>query len=193
MNTNAQQQRLTNAIIYFAQNTEQCGKIKLFKLLYLLDFQHFRETGKSVTGLDYQAWKFGPVPVKIMESWEDPDTPVATGCHIEDERVIDHIRHTVKLDHGTEFDDSDFSRRQLRIMHELVERYRDTYSPAMIDVTHQENGAWDKVWCNGRGAFQPIPYDLAVPDDDPHYSELLEIHSEQQARKSALDALSVRG
>ena len=191
MDTQAQQQRLTNAIIYFARNTERCGKIKLFKLLYLLDFQHFRETGKSVTGLDYQAWKFGPVPVKIMESWDDPDTPVALGCHIEGERVIDHLRHTVKLDSGTQFDDSDFSRRQLRIMHDLVERYRDTNSPAMIDVTHQENGAWDKVWRNGQGSFQHIPYDLAVPDDDPHYSELLEIHSEQQARKAALDALSV--
>ena len=35
--------------MYFASNTRHCGKAKLFKLLHLLDFTHFRETGRSVT------------------------------------------------------------------------------------------------------------------------------------------------
>ncbi|MBV5275047.1 MAG: DUF4065 domain-containing protein [Lamprocystis purpurea] len=30
----------------------------------MLDFEDFRQTGRSVTGLDYQVWKFGPVPVE---------------------------------------------------------------------------------------------------------------------------------
>jgi hypothetical protein len=47
--------KLINAIVYFAQNTQHLGKTKLFKLLYLLDFEHFRQTGRSVTGLDYYA------------------------------------------------------------------------------------------------------------------------------------------
>ncbi|MCK4554722.1 DUF4065 domain-containing protein [Candidatus Parcubacteria bacterium] len=29
------------------------------KLLYNLDYTHFKETGKSVTGLDYYAWEIG--------------------------------------------------------------------------------------------------------------------------------------
>ena len=53
---NTARNRLVNAIVFFADNTKFCGKIKLFKLLYLLDFEHFRQTGKSVTGGDYQAW-----------------------------------------------------------------------------------------------------------------------------------------
>ena len=64
--------RLIDVIVYFAKYTQYCGKITLFKLLYLLDFEHFRQTGKSVTGYDYQAWKFGPVPVDLMEEWEEP-------------------------------------------------------------------------------------------------------------------------
>jgi uncharacterized phage-associated protein len=62
--------RIRNAVLFFAKNTEACGKIKLFKLLYLLDFEHFKLTGKSVTGFEYEAWKFGPVPVDLMQEWE---------------------------------------------------------------------------------------------------------------------------
>ena len=59
-------EKLINAIIYFAQNTKYCGKIKLFKLLYFLDFWHFKQTGKSVTGLDSQAAKNKRITIKGM-------------------------------------------------------------------------------------------------------------------------------
>jgi hypothetical protein len=29
-------EKLINAIVYFASNTKYCGKVKLFKLLYIL-------------------------------------------------------------------------------------------------------------------------------------------------------------
>ena len=41
--------KLINAILFFAERTRALGKIKLFKLLYLLDFEHFRKTGRPVT------------------------------------------------------------------------------------------------------------------------------------------------
>ncbi|EQD63619.1 hypothetical protein B1B_06949, partial [mine drainage metagenome] len=49
------------------------------KLLYLLDFEHFRQTGYSVTGMEYHAWKMGPVPTDLFEEWEalEPDLAAA--------------------------------------------------------------------------------------------------------------------
>lgn len=184
------EQRISNIIRFFAQNTECCGKIKLFKLLYLLDFQHVRETGKPVTGLDYQAWKFGPVPMQIMERWDDPDTEIADGCSVTSEPVFDYVRQTVKVDPACQFNELLFSRRELRIMRDLAEKYRRTTSPRMIDVTHQENGAWDKVWQNGRGKYNSIPYDLAISEDNPNRVVLREIQGEFRARQAALQALS---
>lgn len=172
--------RLINVIVFFARNTKYCGKIKLFKLLYMLDFEHFRQTGKSVTGFDYQAWKFGPVPVSLMEEWEQPSADMSSAVHIVEEQVIDYVRQTVKVNEGVEFDDEDFTPRQLRIMNALTEQFRETRSPTMIDVTHAQNGAWDKVWRNGEGAREEIPYALAVPDDAPERETLLEIAKEQQ-------------
>ena len=68
-------EKLINAAIYFADNTQHCGKIKLIKLLYLLDFEHYRQTGIPVTGLEYRAMKMGPVPMALFEEWEalEPD------------------------------------------------------------------------------------------------------------------------
>ncbi len=42
-------------------NRKLLGKIKLLKLLYSLDFCHFKQTGMSVTGIDYFAWEMGLV------------------------------------------------------------------------------------------------------------------------------------
>lgn len=174
-----EREKMINAIIYFANHTHHLGKIKLFKLLYLLDFEHFRQTGRSVTGLDYRAWKFGPVPIALEQEWEEPEADMAQAIRIEPERVIDYVRETIAAQTG--FDDSHFSNRELRIMADLAERYRDELSHRMIDVTHAENGAWARVWNDGSGFDQSIDYALSLRDDDPHRAAILEFAREHQA------------
>lgn len=188
MTTKFDRQKLIQAIIYFASNTKYCGKIKLFKLLYLLDFEHFRQTGKSVTGFEYQAWKFGPVPVDLMEEWEEFGPDLAQAVHIEEERVIDYDRKAVKVNEGVAFNADEFTPRQLRIMEALAKKYCEAYSPKMIDVTHEQNSAWDKVWCDGEGAHRAIPYALAIPDSAPERGALLDIAAEQRMYREALHA-----
>ena len=174
-----EREKLINAIIYFAGHTQYLGKIKLFKLLYLLDFEHFRQTGQNVTGLDYRAWKFGPVPIDLYQEWDEPEQDMADAISIQPEQIIHYVRESVVP--RAEFDDSHFSKRELRIMSELAEKYRDVYSHKLIDVTHAENGAWAKVWNNGKGSDHPIPYNLAIANDDPHRDAIVEAAKEHQA------------
>src|SRR5436190_1617210 len=65
MSADRKREKLVNAALYFAQNTEHFGLVKLFKLLYFLDFEHYKDIGRSVTGLEYEAWEQGPVPAKL--------------------------------------------------------------------------------------------------------------------------------
>lgn len=188
MITTLDRQKLIQAIVYFASHTKYCGKIKLFKLLYLLDFEHFRQTGKKVTGFEYQAWKFGPVPIELMEEWEELGDDLARAVHIVEEKVIDYDRQTVKVNDGVQFDAEEFTPRQLRIMEALAKRFGEAYSPKMIDVTHEQNGAWDKVWQDGQGARKPIPYDLAIPGNEPEREALLQVAREQDMYRAALVA-----
>lgn len=60
---------------------------------------------------------------------------------IVQERVIGYDRQTVKVNDGVQLNADSFTPRQLRIMEAVVTRRRETYSPTMIDVTHEQNGA----------------------------------------------------
>jgi uncharacterized phage-associated protein len=182
-----EREKLINAIVFFASNTAYCGKIKLIKLLYLLDFEHFRQTGRSVTGLDYSAWKFGPVPTAFFAEWEQPQTDFSAAVEIRPERVIDYDRLTVVP--KAAFDESHFSPRELRLMQSLAERFKDDLSMPMVNVTHQERGPWSKIWDSGRGVNQHIPYALAIADSDAHADAVRAYADEQAAARAALGAM----
>jgi uncharacterized phage-associated protein len=176
-------EKLINAIVYFAANTQHCGKVKLFKLLYLLDFAHFRETGRSVTNLDYRAWKMGPVPLGLMQEWDQIEPDMAKAIDIIPEKVIDYVRERIVT--KVPFDDSPFTRRELRLMQDLSARFRDELTKPLIGFTHEDRGPWDKIWDDGRGNNERIPYTLAVLDNDPNREAVLESAREYEGIAAA--------
>jgi uncharacterized phage-associated protein len=165
-------EKLIQTIVYFASTTQHCGKVKLFKLLYLLDFAHFRETGRSVTGLEYRAWKMGPVPLDLMQEWDELEADMARAVDIVPEQVIDYVRERVVP--RIAFDESPFTPRELRLMKELSARFHDELTKPLIGFTHEDRGPWDKIWDNRRGNNERIPYALAIADSDPNRDAILE-------------------
>src|SRR5690606_9485166 len=93
--TSRSREKLIEANLFFAKHTKYCGKLKLFKLLYLLDFRHFKETGRSVTGLEYQAWEKGPVPRDLYDEWLFPEEDFSRAVSVVEERVYDMARERV--------------------------------------------------------------------------------------------------
>ncbi len=175
--------KLINAILYFAEHTRGLGKIKLFKLLYLLDFEHFRQTGRPVTGMEYRAWKMGPVPAALVQIWDDLDPDIVDAIEIRPEKVRDYVRENVIP--KRRFDNAHFTARELRILADLAARYVDDLSEKMIDITHAENGAWAKVWRDGAGSDQVIEYRLALADDEPNREAILQAAAEYDAIERA--------
>jgi len=176
-------EKLINAIVYFASNTRHCGKIKLIKLLYLLDFTHFRATGVSVTGLEYHAWKLGPVPIDVYQEWDAPGDDLAAAIEIVPEKAIDYVRESVMP--RREFDATHFTRRELALVQELAARFCDELTRPLINFTHAELGPWHKIWDSGRGRNERIPYALAVGDTDPNREAVLEIAREHEGIAAA--------
>ncbi len=151
--------KLINAIVHLASNTRHCGKIKLFKLLYLLDFTHFREAGRGVTGLDYRAWKLGPVPVELMQEWDELEPDMARAIDIVPQKVTESVRELVVP--KVAFDDSPFTGRELRLMHDLTTQFFDELTTPRIGFINQDRGPWNTIWDGGRGNNARIPYTLA--------------------------------
>ena len=69
---NRDNERLIHAMVFFTKNTKYCYTLKLLKLLYFLDFKHFKQTGQSVTGQKYFAWPVGPVPTNLYDEIKNP-------------------------------------------------------------------------------------------------------------------------
>lgn len=176
-------EKLINVAVYFAARTHHCGKIKLIKLLYLLDFEHFRQTGASVTGLEYRAMKMGPVPMELYQEWDALEQDFAEAIDIIPEKVVDFVRESVHPKRA--FDDSHFTRRELRLMANLAERFCDDFSKPMINLTHAERGPWAAIWDNGQGNLERIPYALAIRSDDPHAEVVREAAAELEAIRLA--------
>jgi len=155
-----EREKLINAIIFFAKHTRFLGKTKLCKLLYFLDFEHYKETGRSVTGMDYYAWKMGPVPVDLYEEVEMPEPDMAANVAFVEKLTKRGPMLTVKP--LAAFDGSLFSKRELRIMQSLAEEFRDVQSDDIIEATHLENEPWHKIYVDEGKPQHRIPYTLAL-------------------------------
>jgi uncharacterized phage-associated protein len=163
---NHDREKLIQSINFFIRNTRKCGKVKLFKLLYFLDFEHFKATGRSVTGLDYYAWKMGPVPVTLFEEIESPQPDLAEALRFEDKAVRGGSQTMLVMTPQIPFSDLHFSKRELDLMTSLAEEYRDAESENMIEATHLESMPWDKIYNQLGNKQDLIPYELATRVDE---------------------------
>jgi uncharacterized phage-associated protein len=153
-------EKLIHAINFFARNTQFCGKTKLFKLLYFLDFEHFKLTGRSVTGLEYFAWPKGPVPKALQDEIAEPGQDMRAHVIFKEKRTAKG-NMVVPTPVGR-FNDSVFTKRELSLLESLALRHRDDLADDMIEATHLENLPWDKVYNKEGRKQQLIPYELAI-------------------------------
>lgn len=155
-----QREKLINAIVYFVSNTKYCGKTKLLKLLYFLDFSHFKQTGKSVTGLDYYAWKMGPLPKDLFEELSGNMKPdmKAVIHDLTDTEGFQQVRAKGK------FDGQYFSSKEMKLLEDISFMFKDAKADTMVESTHLKNEPWDKT-LREKGEFKKIDYMLAIDSD----------------------------
>ncbi len=153
-------EKLINAIIYFTKKTKYCGKTKLLKLLYFLDFSHFRESGRSVTGLDYFAWDKGPVPKDLFEELSGDMKP-----DLKNAIKIVQIENFQKITPRKKFDDKYFTNREIRLLKHWSFIFKEAKSDDMVNVTHLSNKPWEKT-LKEKGEYQKIDYLLSIDNGE---------------------------
>ena len=187
-----EREKLLNAIIYFVRNTKHCHTLKLFKLLNFFDFEHYRQTGRTVTGLTYKAWEKGPVPTALYhEISKSPQSDLLNAVSIAEDRdmVTDRVtRREIKP--KVQFDSAVFTARELAIMERLSEFFRDFRAENMSEFSHMKGLPWRRVFGKGEGKGKPIPPDLAL-EADPIVAEAPTIDADELTyRKEILRGLS---
>ena len=174
--------------MFFVRNTKRCHKLKLFKLLSFLDFEHYRQTGGTVTGLLYDAWPRGPVPSDLDKEFERSGLDLAAAVSIFKARPPSKMRPTIddyteytEIDYRSmkpepepetrerfefrpkkQFDFKYFTKREMRIMETIAEIYRYASGYDMTEVSHLKDQPWSLVYNRGEGSGRLIPYALAL-------------------------------
>ena len=146
MQANVYRKKLLNAVLYFAKNTKHLNITKLSKLLYFLDFAHFRQTGYPSIGLRYYAFRRGPVPKDFWLEIKDGNIPE----DFKDKLAL--IPRTDELDPSfkeVEFraidnpDLSIFSPREIEILKKFAYIFRDAKAWEMSEASHMRKQPWD--------------------------------------------------
>lgn len=180
MSINHNKEKFQNAITFFLNHTSWSGKKKIYKLLFILDFEHFKQTGRSVTGFNYFAWRMGPVPAALDEAIENEYDEITEKFEIENQ--IKGKYRKVYLIPKTEFDNSFFTRRELRLLREISERFAMSSGDDMVWFTHRDTEPWYRVWEIENRKMEKIPYEYALEDlDENDRAVVLEIASEREA------------
>jgi len=174
--------RTYNVINYFINNTEYCYKTKLFKLLFLYDFAHVKETGIPATNLNYFAWPKGPVPNELFSKI---DTRFEN-LKIENDSFNEYFdieyreypgkKTATKLVPKKEFDKNVLTKRQFKLLCEIANKHKYKNTDEMIEFTHESDGPWDRVFKSSK--YSKIPFYLAKK------------YNSEQEKKEALNKLN---
>jgi uncharacterized phage-associated protein len=141
------------AIAYLLQKKGPMDKVKLAKLLYLGERDHFLQVGYPITGDRLRALPYGPVPSSTLdllngELWPDPQAAFSA-LHI-DNNTVSVVRHP-----GEHLlDESD---RQ--VLDRIAAEHGDKRTWALVDETHKLP-EYVQTYIKGKG--RPIPYELLL-------------------------------
>lgn len=131
-------QRVAQVISFFSQ-VEGVTKTKLNKLLFYTDFGCYKRTGHSMTGLEYRAITYGPVPAEYdklyMKLQEDGLVS------IEHRSVRDYVAECFSGLHP--FDASGFTVDELSVMEQVRASFGAATTSELVELSHQE-GAWSE-------------------------------------------------
>ncbi len=123
---------------YLAIKVETLSKMKAAKLLYYIDKGHLLKYGRLVTGDTYQHQKYGPVPSKILNIINDPETlDDANRDYMDNNISLENNRHrTIKSVSAPDLDQ--LSNSDQEFTDEVIEKYGHLSAPNLSNISHQE-------------------------------------------------------
>jgi hypothetical protein len=141
-------------IVYFSKKCEmdkKFGATKLNKLLFYVDFLHFKQHGKAITGLAYQKLEHGPAPRALK-----PILSEMEGRDIEIRETLFHGKVQKRPIPLRDPDTSVFSTKELELIDTVISRFWNMSATEISNKSHEFIG-WVAARLN-----ETIPYAIAL-------------------------------
>lgn len=151
--------KLANILIVFIAKCkpEFNDRLKINKLLFYVDFYHYKLVGFSLTGLSYRAIQYGPVPTFYDNIY----------TYFENEAVI--CSNWIKEENGSgkelfqtiaEFDNNHFSSEELETIDIIINKFKNISSWDLVEISHKEKGWLELEAKKGIISYQEYAFDL---------------------------------
>lgn len=146
--------KIGNILAFLAAQIEPLYMTKALKLLYLIDETAARQSGSSITWLDYKVWKNGPVAPEIYLELRHQQViffgneKVALDKFIKIERIpnLKNPNQTdIKILPLGSYDFSEFSEFEENIVRSVVAEYGNFSAPDLIGLLHSESSRWHQI------------------------------------------------
>lgn len=124
-------------ITYCSQKKKPVSNLKLQKLLYYAWIDFYKETGNALFFDDICAWQLGPVVPEVYYEF-----CTYAGIPITNEYNVC------------------ISPSDAAILDDIIDKYLNVSASTLVNRTHVEGGAWDRVFKGGEGIRSVIPFSL---------------------------------
>jgi uncharacterized phage-associated protein len=160
-------EKFINCALYFAKKTDpnKIGILKLNKLLYYIDFEHYKKYGRPILGDIYFKMELGPVPSFSYNLFN-----LAFYGNGNDNKSTEEIKSSISLkkvkvkDYNIniivpkkKFNKDIFSSSEIKVMENVAKKHFSDTGTSMSKKTHAANTPWSKTDQN-----QVIDYDLVL-------------------------------
>ncbi|WP_436415947.1 type II toxin-antitoxin system antitoxin SocA domain-containing protein [Petrimonas sp.] len=143
--------KFTEMVMFFTEKL-QPWKTKLNKLLFYADFMMYRQSGFSISGVQYRAIPMGPVPNNfngIFEYLANRDDVDIYYSNFPDGGIGEQF----KPNSSKVFNKDLFSDSELQILHSVAEKFKNTSTNKIIEISHKE-----KAWIENNDGKKLIDY-----------------------------------
>ena len=185
-------EKLRNAVLIFATRTKYVGITKLMKLLYYLDFWHYKETGFPVTGQSYKAWPCGPVPKKVWDEVKENCASYGLSNVIRVAKIPyseDVIGLKVIPCPGAKVNERVFSRRERRIIERIIEIFAEAKTHDMVTASHERGEPWART-IKSCGEGCEIKFELILSGVTPEAREqITELQNFDREARAMLESV----
>lgn len=140
--------KVSEMVKFFVCKEKGLFPTKLNKEMFYADFLHYKRHGQSISGLQYQAIQYGPVPVHYDTIYDNIDG-------IDKEIVVAHDMESTRLSCSS-CDTAVFGEPELKTLEDVFSKIHPMSTQEVIEKSHEED-----AWKRYRNGNQLIPYSEA--------------------------------
>ena len=163
-------EKIVELLLHLAHKRPGADKYQAVKFFYLADREHFIRYGRPISFEQYYAMSFGPVASTVLDLFNGNLEPVKEVGIEELPFALDVVEvpkgkpKTIIQSPSRVVDYDLFSKSDIKVFDEIVDKYRDATFDELFKATH-EHYAWLHAWTTRKQGERAEMYYEEMIDD----------------------------